>query len=268
MTVPVEAEEAHDPVAADPELREVAGRHRAAPSAREAVLGTCPYLVSAGGAWRSAVPSRDHRCGAVAPPAPQSVEKQRRHCLATDHIDCPMFRAARSARRASLVVGANPDAVETADRRRRPIARTAPILLEPPRLVDQAVRFQLDRTPGQIALIALMIVAFAVIALARLSSGAAPSPGGGSPSGSPRASTVVRTPAAATIVPALATSSPGSSAAASATAGPSARATYKVKRGDTLLGIARKFSTTVAKIRSANGITSSAIKVGQVLTIP
>jgi LysM domain-containing protein len=268
MIAPVDAEETREPVAVDPEQHEIAGRHRSTPSARGAVLGVCPYLVSAGGAWRSAVPSRDHRCGAVAPAATQSVEKQRRHCLASDHVDCAMFRAARSARRASLIAGADPDAIEAADRRRRPLARTAPILLEPPRLVDQAMRFQLDRTPGQIALIALMLVAFAVIALARLSSGGGTAPSGGTHSISPRASSSAPTPRGATIVPAVATSSPLASSESSATAGPSVRATYKVKRGDTLLGIARTFSTTVTKIRSANGMTSSAIKVGQVLKIP
>jgi LysM repeat protein len=48
---------------------------------------------------------------------------------------------------------------------------------------------------------------------------------------------------------------------------PSAR-TYKVKKGDTLLGIAKTFGTTAAKIRALNGLKSSSLKVGQVLKIP
>src|SRR5207247_141302 len=132
------------------------------------------YLESADGTWRMTVPSRDHRCVAVDPPAPQPADKQRRHCLSADHVDCPLFGAARTARAATLAAGSDPALVTSADRRRRPIARTAPVLLEPPRLVDQAMRLQIDRAPGQVALIALMVVAFAIVALARLSAGASP----------------------------------------------------------------------------------------------
>jgi LysM repeat protein len=44
--------------------------------------------------------------------------------------------------------------------------------------------------------------------------------------------------------------------------------TYKVKSGDTLIGIAKQFHTTVKAIESANNLTSTSIKVGQVLKIP
>ena len=43
---------------------------------------------------------------------------------------------------------------------------------------------------------------------------------------------------------------------------------YTVKSGDTLSKIAEKNHTTVAKIKSANGLRSDMIKVGQVLKIP
>lgn len=43
---------------------------------------------------------------------------------------------------------------------------------------------------------------------------------------------------------------------------------YKVVKGDTLYGIARKRSTTVAKIKSANGLSSDVIRPGQSLKIP
>lgn len=44
---------------------------------------------------------------------------------------------------------------------------------------------------------------------------------------------------------------------------------YVIKKGDTLSGIARKHSTTVAKIRKANGLQkNSVIKVGKVLKVP
>jgi membrane-bound lytic murein transglycosylase D len=43
--------------------------------------------------------------------------------------------------------------------------------------------------------------------------------------------------------------------------------TYRVKRGDTLFGIARQFDTTVAKIKSVNRLQSNNIKPGTRLTI-
>jgi LysM repeat protein len=45
-------------------------------------------------------------------------------------------------------------------------------------------------------------------------------------------------------------------------------ATYKVVKGDTLSHIAVDFGTTVAKIKSLNGLKSDLIKVGQVLKVP
>lgn len=44
--------------------------------------------------------------------------------------------------------------------------------------------------------------------------------------------------------------------------------TYKVKSGDTLIGIAKQFHTKVKAIQSANNLTTTSIKVGQVLKIP
>ncbi|MBM4421794.1 MAG: LysM peptidoglycan-binding domain-containing protein [Chloroflexi bacterium] len=44
--------------------------------------------------------------------------------------------------------------------------------------------------------------------------------------------------------------------------------TYTVQAGDSLYRIAAKFNTTVSAIQSANGLTGSAIRIGQVLKIP
>lgn len=234
---------------------------RAHPSALEAVGTTCPYLTSAGGSWRSAGPSRDHRCAALEPPTPQTTDKQRMHCLSADHVECSTYRAARTARTATLAGGSDPRLVAAADRRRRPLARTAPILLEPPRLIDQAIRFPLDRAPSQLALIGLMVLAFAVVALTRLSSGAGPA----APSAQPSSVAVLQPSAPPSPSP---TPTAGPSGSPSAIPSPSFRATYKVKRGDTLAAIAKRFATTAAKIRTLNGMTSSVLKVGQVLKIP
>jgi len=43
---------------------------------------------------------------------------------------------------------------------------------------------------------------------------------------------------------------------------------YRVKSGDTLSQIARRYHTTVAKIKKANGLRSDRIRIGQVLNIP
>ncbi len=47
-----------------------------------------------------------------------------------------------------------------------------------------------------------------------------------------------------------------------------AATTYKVRRGDTLYDIARKFGISVSALRRANGLTSSRIYPGEVLRIP
>jgi len=233
--------------------------------AREVAAAICPYLASAGGSWRMAMPSRDHRCIALSPPTAQTTDKQRRHCLSADHTECPIYRATREARQTTLAGGADPRRIADADAARRPLPRTAPILLEPPRLVDQATtRLQLDRAPGQLALVALMVVAFAVVALSRFAGGSGPGP-----SADPSALAAVpsRLATTSTPIPSVEPSAPEPSASAPA-ASPSFRATYTVQKGDTLAGVASKFKTTVAALVKANNLTTKALHVGQLLNIP
>ena len=231
--------------------------------AREVAAAICPYLASAGGSWRMATPSREHRCRGLMPPAPQTTEKQRRHCLSSDHVKCAIYRAARDARQATLAAGAGVERVIAADEARRPLPRTAPILLEPPRLLDQASRLQLDRAPGQLALVALMVLAFAIVALSRISAGS------GQASPPPSVAAVVpsivprTTPPTPIVLP-----SDAASLEPSGSPVPSFRTTYTVKKGDTLVGVANKFKTTAAAIRTLNNLTSSTLHVGQVLKIP
>jgi LysM repeat protein len=44
--------------------------------------------------------------------------------------------------------------------------------------------------------------------------------------------------------------------------------TYTVRRGDTLSGISRKFSVSVAELKQRNGLVSDALKAGQTLKLP
>lgn len=73
------------------------------------------------------------------------------------------------------------------------------------------------------------------------------------------------------------TSTTEASSSAAVQAGPSIEAAddpepqtvaYRVSRGDTLWSIARRQGTTVAELKALNGLGSSRIKAGQVLTLP
>jgi LysM repeat protein len=249
------------------------GDHRPAATAHshEPTIGEiCPYLMAASGAWRSVAPHREHRCQAVDPPGPLSSEKQRRLCLAIEHAECPAFRAARASRAAMLAPGLDASVVAVADAARRPVARTSAVVLEHPRLSAPSARWPLDRGLSQAVLVVLMVLAFAAVAVARLSSSdssgapvASPSPSvATSPSPTPR-------PTATPSPSPSAVESAGPSASVAPSAEPSFRTTYKVKKGDTLVGIASTFDTTVAAIRKANGLSNDAtLRVGQALKIP
>lgn len=236
----------------------------------------CPYLTSAGGSWRSATASREHRCGALEPPAGLSAETQRALCLSVAHATCETYRAARAARAAVLAPGGDPALIAARDGARRPLARTAPVILEAPRLIDHGARLPLDRGPGQLALVALMVVAFAAVGFARLTSddgAGAPSPSVvvPSPSASPSPTPTRRpTPSPSQASPSAnpSVSATSASPVAAATPAPSFR-TYTVRANDTLIGIATTYGTTVPAIRELNGLPAGSIlRIGQVLKLP
>ncbi len=239
--------------------------------------GVCPYLLSADGAWRSTSAARDHRCTAVTPPSPLAAEKQRRLCLTPDHISCATFVAANEA----MAVARRPVDL------RRPIARTTPLVLDQGRLVIPMPSLTSAPMAGQGALIGLLGVAFAAVLIARLATGGGGGEAGvlvpvGSTTPGPAATdgAVAITQAPATAEPATAapTEAPAATVEPSPTlvpTGPSPTpvdatpASYKVKRGDTLSGIAAQFGTTVKVLVELNDIKDPAkLRVGQVIKLP
>ena len=271
----VAGEDSVEPRHAPPTSPDLPDRHSPAQhSERPATEVVCPYLMVASGGWRSASPHRDHRCNAVDPAAPLSADKQRRLCLSLAHQACPTFGAARGARAAVVAPGVDPAVLAAAEAARRPVARSAPVLLEQPRLVaSPRAGWPLDRALTQAALVGLMLVAFALVVIARLSAADA---GSASISPSPASSAAVAASPSPSPTPSPTSSpSPGEVApsqsvepSVTATEGPSGRTTYTVQAGDTLVGIASRFGTTAAAIKNLNHLTTTALHTGQKLNIP
>jgi LysM repeat protein len=55
---------------------------------------------------------------------------------------------------------------------------------------------------------------------------------------------------------------------AGAASGPVFGTTYRVKAGDTLVGIASTFGTTVGELRRVNRLAASDLRIGQLVRIP
>ena len=222
----------------------------------------CPFLL-ADSTWRSASPAKEHRCLVLGTDVPLALEKQKRLCLSADHRGCPAYATAVGV--ADRADGATSGA---ADRPRRPYPRMAPVVVDHGRMAFSLPAAARDRPAGQLALAGLMVVAFAAIALARLSgvggvAAEAPTP-------QPQTSFVAAAPAptpapSPTPVPSVASSVAPS---AEPTPTPELR-TYKVKRGDTLIRIAARFDTTVRALIELNDIDNPArIPIGTRLKIP
>ena len=257
---------------APPSVPPVAPGAAVAPGAPTAPkLAICPYLATEGGAWRAAIPVREHECTAVDPPVPLALDKQRRLCLTAAHPTCATYLAAGDLRDRAAGHGWGP----TATSARRPIPVTTPVLIDRGHgSFPLNVPFlDSSRLGGQALLVGLLVVAFIAIALARLESGPGATPGASfaAGAGSPTAASVASPPGPSASP--TASSGPSASASPGRTPRPSPTAkaakTYKVKSGDTLSAIAARFGVTVAALKKANGITgSSVINPGQVLKIP
>lgn len=254
--------------AVEPDARP-ASQPNVTPKPGSAPPRVCPYLTTVDGGWRSSTVARENRCGAVAPPAPLAAEKQRRLCLTADYPTCATFEAARAAR---------PVAHDRTPLLPRPLARVAPVVLDHGRLSVGVPPVRADRTTVQAVLVVMLGLAFAALVLARLAGGQAPGGAAGSDSPSDGVAGATATAIASTEDPSPTSGSnrtpaptAAGSGAAPSTADPGAPAsqTYKVKAGDTLVGIAARFGTTPKAIRTLNGLaSSSSLRVGQVLKIP
>lgn len=246
----------------------------------------CPYLLAADRAWRAATPTRDQRCTAVTPAAVLAPDKQRRLCLAAEHLGCSTYRAALEGHAA----GAQDAQALTRSGGRMPLrafARTAPLVLDHGRVNVTMPNLRPERGVGQFGLATLMGLALVAVVIARVpgltpgdgtsgAGGAAASPSatprvtgssapttGPEPTGEPAATDApVRTLVPTEVEP----SEPAETESPSAGAGGE---TYQVRRGDTLSGIAGEFGTTWQAIAELNGIEDpSRLKVGQVLQLP
>ena len=159
-----------------------------------------------------------------------------------------------------------------------PVSRAAaPVIVEGPRL---GLGSGSGTWPlSQAALVGLMIVAFAVVLIARISTPGAATP---SPSPSPIATaspspsptpTPIATPTVAPsgsgAVPSGSGALPSAAASqAGAASGPAFGTTYRVKAGDTLVGIASTFGTTVGELQRVNRLAGSDLRIGQLVRIP
>lgn len=263
-----------------------------------ATAAVCPYLLAADGGWRASTALREHRCTAVSPGAALTPEKQRRLCLVAEHRGCSTYAAASG-------VGGIDDEPIAHDRRRagRPVARTAPLLLDRGRIGVSMAALRPDLGFGQGGLVALMAVAFVAIVIARLSTGGAGLPTGqiaGGAFATPSAEATDRAsadPAATpddapvrTLVPTAVEPTPtpdateateptptpaatqGTEATPTTAATPDAPAnpaTYTVRSGDSLAGIAGEFGTTWQVLAELNAIENPrALHVGQVIKLP
>lgn len=234
----------------------------------------CPYLLAFDGRWRASTPAREHRCTVLSPPAVVAAEKQRRLCLSAEHVACSTYLAATNPTGADEAAAAG-----ASHRQTRAVTRTAPLVLDHGRLAISMPMLRGERGAGQQGgLVALMAVAFAAIVLARLSAGGpgltpAQAVGGASASPSVAASpaSTVR-PAATegatrTLVPTEVEPTPAPPVATDRPA--EAPRTYKVRSGDTLIGIAGEFGTTVPILMELNDIENArSLRVGQVLELP
>lgn len=246
----------------------------------------CPYLRAADGSWRSAVPTRDHRCWAVTPASSLPSATQQELCLTPAHGGCERFLHSRDRRAAALAQ----DQIEIG---RLEAARFGPFLSPLPVAVDarppsrdlrsRSVARR-RRVPG--LLVGACVVLVAIVSLAViLGGGRSPGIAALSPTLATRASVVPVDRTTAVPVPSDApTASPAvlepavtlrpdptltvrPTAIAQPTPSVEIARRYTVKAGDTIKSIANKFGLKPRDLRAVNEIGKDVVP-GQRLRIP
>lgn len=231
----------------------------------------CPYLASSDGAWVAQAATAEHRCGAVSPPAPLALPKQRRLCLTTAHVGCATYVAAREARDAAIGPAAGV-----------PVAwnwvPTRPVLDASLGRGSQLAGVLADRRVWQVIPAVGLVAALGALALSNLGSGG--SAAGSTPPvsfvavGSPSLTPTQTGPTPSDAPSPLVTPSPTPELSptpiptTAPTPASSVATTYTVKSGDTLYDIGIKFGVSVKAIKTLNALTSNTLHVGQVLKIP
>lgn len=229
----------------------------------------CPYLALADDG-RTVADGFDaeHRCHALAPPAPLERARQVQLCLTEAHARCERFAAARTAWLAASS-GLPRVAPDVAFGRTRLILEPEPAwrnLAGPPAVRISRRTILIGAVGAAVVLLFVLGNLFGIL--------------GGSPSSTPSptpsplaslAATPTVTPVASPteLPPSIApTAVPTALPTPTPTPAPTPR-TYVVQSGDTLHEIAVQFGTTAAAIAAANGISvTDTLDVGQVLIIP
>lgn len=229
----------------------------------------CPYLVAGDGTWQSAHPIRNQRCGAVDPPALLARDKQRDLCLVSAHRGCATYLAARAS---GPPAGPYP---REDDANLWPVTRSKVLVVETERRLPGLTGSPI-RAGGQLALVALMVVAFVVLLVARTSPTGSGGPGASLDAGASPSAIAIATPSARpTPAPSASPSvspTPKPTASPKPTPKPTAKAgtrRYRIKSGDTLGAIALRFGTTLKVLKRLNGISDPRlIHPGQVIVLP
>lgn len=229
----------------------------------------CPFLISESGDWRLAVPAREHRCAAFTPMTSLALEKQTRLCLTADHLGCATYLASLAARETRV---GSPQAPERAGR--WAIATVTPFIEDAGGVRARILAFASDRRTWPAVPAVVLVATLLALGLANGGTGqpatafatASPEP---ATSNGPTATLAPPTSSPTPIGSPSPTSEPTAAPSVGPTPAPAYSTTYKVKSGDTLSAIATKFHTTVAAIKTLNGITNAArLHIGQILKIP
>ncbi len=231
----------------------------------------CPFLLAEGGGWRLDIPSRDHHCTAVSPPAALSLEKQTRLCLRSAHTGCATYLASMSARGERLGIPAPARAT------RWGLARTTTVIEDAGGIRARLLALVLDRRRWPAIPAVILVTTLVVLAFSGLTGGGAAPLATSGPTTRP---VVTAGPTVRPTIEPAATADPAATPtmAPSAAPSPTAKASsapvatfriYKVNSGDTLSGIANQFGTTSRAIAELNGLSvNTTLRIGQALKIP